>query len=117
MGRFYQFRAVKMAIPPLGLSPRSVKPSHLFSESFFNQACMGFVMTRVILGILFFGALTPIAFIARVVGKRFLEQVDVHAGSYWQKRDPKAAGGERFEKQFSENRAAGIPECAIILAA
>ncbi|MDZ7288627.1 MAG: SxtJ family membrane protein [candidate division KSB1 bacterium] len=58
---------------------------------------MGFVMTRVILTVLFFGLFTPIALLAKLLGKDLLEQRwDKKATTYWVKRpktpfDPKSA--------------------------
>jgi hypothetical protein len=58
---------------------------------------MGFIMTRVILTILFFGLFTPIALVAKLLGKDLLdERWDKNATTYWVKRpvqpfDPKTA--------------------------
>jgi hypothetical protein len=51
-------------------------------------AGMGWVMTRVILTILFFGVLTPIGVIGRLVGKDFLHvDIDESAQSYWVRKE------------------------------
>jgi hypothetical protein len=64
-------------------------------------AGMGWVMTRVILTILFFGVFTPLSLIARLVGKQFLHvDIDRSAQSYWVYRDRTESGTERLEKQF-----------------
>ena len=64
-------------------------------------AGMGWVMTRVILTVLFFGVFTPIGFIAKLAGKRFLPlAIDPSAESYWVKRDPSASEPETLERQF-----------------
>jgi hypothetical protein len=64
-------------------------------------AAMGWVMTRVILTVLYFGVLTPMGFIARLVGKRFLHlAIDLSAGSYWVRRDASASEPETLQKQF-----------------
>jgi hypothetical protein len=48
---------------------------------------MGWVMSRVILGILFFAVITPIAIFLRLTGKRFMElKIDKSAKSYWHPR-------------------------------
>jgi hypothetical protein len=62
---------------------------------------MGWVMTRVILSVLFFLVLTPIALVAKVAGKRFLDRRHGEsADSYWRPREDHSAGRERYEKQY-----------------
>jgi hypothetical protein len=62
---------------------------------------MGWVMTRVILTVLFFGVFTPIGVIARLAGKRFLHlSAEPSAESYWVKRDPSASEPGALERQF-----------------
>jgi hypothetical protein len=64
-------------------------------------AGMGWVMTRVILAVLFFGIFTPLRFFAGLAGKRFLGlDIDRSAESYWIRRDPSAAEPETLERQF-----------------
>lgn len=64
-------------------------------------AGMGWVMTRVILTVLFFGVVTPLRFIAALAGKRFLDlTIDQSAESYWVRKDPAAAEPEALERQF-----------------
>jgi hypothetical protein len=64
-------------------------------------AGMGWVMTRVILTILFFGVITPIGFIARLAGKEFLHVgMDKSAQSYWIRKEPMEDARKRLERQF-----------------
>ena len=62
---------------------------------------MGWVMTRVILTILFYLVLTPISLLAKATGKRFLDLrfKDPHAVSYWINKNTQAKSGELYEKQ------------------
>lgn len=64
---------------------------------------LGFVMTRVILALLFFLVLTPIALIARIVGKQFLE-LDFRGRptpkTYWNRRENVHDVRRRLERQF-----------------
>ena len=62
---------------------------------------MGWVMTRVILTILFFLVVTPIGIAARIAGKRFLGAPPA-AGtvSHWHRRDDKAVDPSSYERQF-----------------
>jgi hypothetical protein len=62
---------------------------------------LGWVMTRVILVVLFYVGITPIAFIARLVGKRFLDLgFEPARASYWVKRPAPDRGKERYRSQF-----------------
>ncbi|MCG3120355.1 MAG: hypothetical protein ALAOOOJD_03014 [bacterium] len=80
----------------LGLAaPILLKPIYKAWMAF--AVVMGFVMTRVILTIIFFGLFTPISLIAKLFGKDLLdERWDSDATTYWIKRpmtnfDPKSA--------------------------
>jgi len=60
---------------------------------------MGFVMTRVILTILFYGLFTPISLLAKLLGKDLLdERWDKEAATYWIKRPP-----ANFDPKSAEN--------------
>jgi hypothetical protein len=62
---------------------------------------LGWVMTRVILVVLFYVGITPIALIARLVGKRFLDLgFEPARASYWVKRPAPDRGKERYRSQF-----------------
>ena len=62
---------------------------------------MGWVMTRVILILLFFLALTPIAIIARIFRKKFLDlKIDKLKVSYWDIREKKEIKPMDYERQF-----------------
>ena len=77
------------------LVPALLKPVYKVWMSF--AAVMGFIMTRVILTVLFFGLFTPASLVAKLLGKDLLEQRwDKKAGTYWVKRpaapfDPRSA--------------------------
>ena len=63
---------------------------------------MGFVMTRVLLSLLFFLVMTPIGWIAKLTGKQFLD-VQWQPGksqSYWKYRDKQSIDSKSFEQQF-----------------
>lgn len=63
---------------------------------------MGWVMTRVILTVLYFLVLTPISLIARMTGKQFLNLKfrEPKLSSYWVIRETGATNNESYEKQF-----------------
>lgn len=62
---------------------------------------MGFVMTRVILTILYYGMFTPIALVMKLLGKDPLhERLDKQAETYWVKRERHAYEPQSSEKMF-----------------
>lgn len=62
---------------------------------------LGWVMTRLLLTIIFYIGITPVALIARLVGKKFLDlEFEPDRESYWEKRQPHDRGMERYESQF-----------------
>jgi len=62
---------------------------------------MGFVMSRLVLGITYFVALTPIALVMRWRGFDPLRPgFDPECESYWELRDPKTFDAKRYEKQY-----------------
>ncbi len=75
--------------------PVLLKPIYKMWMSF--AVVMGFIMTRVILTVIYFGMFTPMALAAKLLGKDLLdEKWDKKAGTYWVKRpatpyDPKSA--------------------------
>jgi multisubunit Na+/H+ antiporter MnhG subunit len=79
--------------------PASLKP--LNRAWMMLAIILGWVMTRVILAILFYFVLTPISFLARIFGKKFLElNIDKTAESYWEKREMKDEDPANYERQF-----------------
>lgn len=62
---------------------------------------LGWVMTRVILVVVFYVGITPVALIAQVVRKRFLALgFEPARASYWERREKPERGKERYESQF-----------------
>ena len=62
---------------------------------------MGFVMSRVILTLLFYIVLTPVALIAKLVGKKFMPLgFDKNAVTYWEKRGNSVIKKIDYERQF-----------------
>jgi len=62
---------------------------------------MGFVMSRVILTILFYIVLTPIGLIAKLIGKKFMPLgFDKNAVTYWEKRENQVKQQIDYERQF-----------------
>ena len=62
---------------------------------------LGFIMTRVILSILFYLVITPIGFLARLFGKKFMIlKYDKSAKSYWEERSIIQKKQIDYERQF-----------------
>ncbi len=61
---------------------------------------IGWVMTRVLLTIVFFLVVTPVGLLQRLFGKRAIEvDFGTNAASYWQTRTVRPMP-EDYEKQF-----------------
>ncbi|NUM72825.1 hypothetical protein HUU40_00545 [candidate division KSB1 bacterium] len=85
------FTALGLAVPIL------LKPVYKVWMSF--AVVMGFIMTRVILTVIFYGLFTPISLLAKLFGKDLLdEHWDENTKTYWVKR-PAAS----FDPTSAEN--------------
>ena len=83
----------------LGLmAPMILKPFYLIWMIF--AVILGWVMTRVILSMLFYLILTPIGLITRFLGEDFLSLKRVNSGSYWNNRDAVEELKQDYRKQF-----------------
>jgi hypothetical protein len=61
---------------------------------------IGWTLTHLILGVIYYLVLTPIGLLMRLVGKDPMRRrLERDASSYWIERD-EAAGSERYFKQF-----------------
>ena len=81
------------------LCPKPLVPVYRLWMAF--AAVIGWVMTRLLLTVLFYLVITPIGLLAKLCGNDFLSiKLDGKAGSYWVKRPPAQTGTERYEKQF-----------------
>lgn len=62
---------------------------------------LGWVNTRLLLGIFFYLVMTPLGLFLRLRGKDLLdEKIDRKAASYWIKRERKAFDPKRLERMF-----------------
>ena len=78
--------------------PVILKPIYWIWMIFAN--ILGWIMTRVILSLLFYMIITPIGFISRLFGKQFLElKWNRTNRTYWNYRSDKPEKGD-YEKQF-----------------
>ena len=61
---------------------------------------LGWFVSRIILSIVFYLAITPIGLILRLLGKRLLTKADTNASTYWVRRDGRERSRESYEKLF-----------------
>tara|TARA_B110000503_G_scaffold141390_1_gene234781 strand:- start:2220 stop:2633 length:414 start_codon:yes stop_codon:yes gene_type:complete len=61
---------------------------------------MGTIVSPIILGVLFFGLFTPIAFLMRIFGRDELRLKPLNRLSHWKKREGSELTNERFKQQF-----------------
>lgn len=81
------------------LLPQSLKP---LNRIWMGLAIiLGFIMTRVILTILFYLVITPIGLLAKLFGKKFMSlKYDGSAKTYWEKRSIIQKKPIDYERQF-----------------
>ena len=79
--------------------PLLLKPFHKVWMAF--ALIIGYIMTRVILFILFYFILTPVSVISKVFGNQFLDiKINKTKESYWNYRKVKTFNKSDYEKQF-----------------
>jgi hypothetical protein len=80
------------------LAPSLLKPLFIVWMKFGEV--MNFVMTRVVLGLVYFVAITPMAIVRRALGYDPLKmKLDRTAATYWQKREG-PGGPDHFNRAF-----------------
>ena len=84
----------------LGLGmPIILKPFYLVWMNF--AVVLGWLMTRLILGLLFYIVVSPISLISRLFGKEFLDlKTSSLNRSYWNYKDNDSISHQNYEKQF-----------------
>jgi len=81
------------------LYPLLLKPFYLIWMTI--ATILGWIMTRIILCIVFYFIVTPIGFFARLLGKQFLRlKIDANADSYWIKKDDVPFEKKDYENQY-----------------
>ncbi|MBP7088989.1 MAG: hypothetical protein KBB01_06825 [Candidatus Omnitrophica bacterium] len=67
----------------------------------FLSLILGWIMTRLILSLLFFLVLTPIGLLAKLTGKKFLNlKIDKSIDTYWVEKSPQDFKSEDYLRQF-----------------
>jgi len=94
------FFVISAASMILGLTvPIVLKPIQKAAMTF--AVIMGWFMTRLILGMLFFIVFTFIGLISRILGKKFLDlKMDRSRQSYWIHRNSRPFDTKDYERQF-----------------
>ena len=60
---------------------------------------LGWVNTRLLLGIFFYLVITPVGIVLRITGKDLLDKkIDRNAGTYWKMRERKPFEPSRYER-------------------
>ena len=78
--------------------PILLKPIYILWMTF--AVILGWVMTRVVLSLVFYLIITPIALITRLIGKDFLTLKSKKLESYWNNRDSSIELNQDYTKQF-----------------
>jgi len=78
--------------------PVVLKPLYFVWMTF--AAILGWVMTRVILSLVFYLIITPIGLLTRIIGEDFLALKKKNLDSYWNHRDSSIELNQDYEKQF-----------------
>ena len=90
------------ALAAIGLAvPAALKP--FYKGWMILAVMMGWVMTRVVLTLVYYFVLTPIGFLGRVFGEQFLQLKLKRSGettSYWIRRSGPPREKSDYERQF-----------------
>ena len=81
-----------------GITPVILKPIYRIWMIF--AVIIGWIMTRVILSVLFFSIITTIGIFTRLIGKDFLNLKSKNNESYWNTRNKEYELNQDYEKQF-----------------
>ena len=96
----YQITGI-IALTFVGLGlviPVVLKPLYFVWMTF--AAILGWVMTRVILSLVFYLIITPIGLLTKLLGEDFLALKRGDSDSYWNYRDSAEELNQDYEKQF-----------------
>ena len=79
--------------------PVILKPFYFAWMTF--AVILGWIMTRVILSLIFYGIITPIGLFSRLVGKEFLNlKLNKTENTYWNHRRKHSLKKANYKKQF-----------------
>ena len=96
---FIYFSSIGLIFIGLGIiTPAALKPIYKIWMTF--AIIIGWVMTRVILSVLFYLIISTIGIFARLFGKDFLNLKSKNNESYWNIRNKEYEMNQDYEKQF-----------------
>jgi len=97
---FQLFLAIGIILFVAGIAiPIILKPVYWVWMVF--ATILGWIMTRVILTLLFYAIFTPIGLISRLLGKQYLQlKWDCSKSSYWNLKTTETFKKENYERQF-----------------
>ena len=79
--------------------PIALKP--IYKIMMFVAQLIGWVNTRLLLGIIFYTVFSPIGLFLRLIRKDLLDRkLDKNISTYWIKRDKQVVDVSQYEKQF-----------------
>jgi hypothetical protein len=95
----YLFIAAGVLLLPAMFFPGLLKPFHRLWMTL--GLCMGWVVTGVLMIVLFYLVVTPLGLLMKLRGRDPLKRrFDRETGSYWIPRDAGAADKKNYERQF-----------------
>lgn len=86
------FGGIALTVPRILASPNLLW--------FYFGELLGRIVSPLVLGIIYFGVLVPIAFVARLLGRDELHLKRRPVASYWISRSPPGPTGQSFTHQF-----------------
>ena len=88
-----------VTVGPLGVAwPRTIRP--VFVGWMALVYPIGWIVSRVVLGVIFYGLFTPVAWIFRIIGRDELRlKRQPHTGTYWHSK-PRATDKAHYLRQF-----------------
>ena len=90
---------IALSFLALGLViPVVLKPLYFVWMTF--ATILGWVMTRLILSLVFYLIITPIGLLTKLIGEDFLALKRAESDSYWNYRDSSEELNQNYEKQF-----------------
>ena len=97
---FLTFGGIGVVVIVIGfIVPIILKPFQIIWMAF--AVIMGFIMTRVILSLLFYLVLTPTSILSKLFGEKFLDlKLDRSASTYWIQKPKRELGKKFYERQF-----------------